>query len=798
MSKGTLLQLRLRGAEKAELTGWVDNLQRQQGKSIKSVRLAPAENGEFKVLLEFNKPVAIVDETVLALPGKQSRWEIVVGSGEQSAPLLAAPSLSQIDAVRRDGRLDVVFSGSPGITAEAAFVEANNRLQVDLPEVPLAQASAAVARFRASGLIKSVKAIEAKGGARLVFELAEGADLIDTQGVIVNNQGQVVLSLVPDAKVDAGLPGGLGALGFEYGEGLMQMRLIGVPGQGRVNAYTIEDPPRLVVDFLGWKPEQIKSALANFDGKSVATLGAPRLDTTRLGSARAVFDLAVSAPFRSAKRTRQPVVTGDGLEDNVLISLVPGSPAMETLVRRGPLDLRYRRELHDGRQSDVVIRPPSLENAARYAMAAMRPEQSREFALLAMLNKAMENDAKFLAAKSEFDAAAEILPQARSAYLPQASFDYNRSNLRQNVIKAANRTFPTGVSEYPNVTMALTITQPLFKPQAWIKMDQAQLAVKQAELNLVVAEQDLILRVSTAYLNLLAATDGVELATAERESTEKQYEQAKSRMESGLGTIAQVHDMEARLSLTKAREIEAENRVDDARLAIKEIVGEAVSGVRGFKSGFAPAMPLPASVESWVDASIEQNLALQGRVLAVEIAAMEVARQKAGHLPTVSLVGSVSRQDAGGSLYGDGQRNQNGEVGVRFSLPITDGGMTLSMSREAVARREKANHEREQEHRRTERLTRSAYNGLVTSAKTLDALRQAVVAQESALETRIEGFNSGLYNVVAVMDAYRLYYTAQRDFFQSRYDYLLNRLKLKQAVGTLSRKDLEDISALLQ
>jgi outer membrane protein len=56
----------------------------------------------------------------------------------------------------------------------------------------------------------------------------------------------------------------------------------------------------------------------------------------------------------------------------------------------------------------------------------------------------------------------------------------------------------------------------------------------------------------------------------------------------------------------------------------------------------------------------------------------------------------------------------------------------------------------------------------------------------------------GLYNVVAVMDAYRLYYTAQRDFYQARYDYLLNRLKLKQSVGTLSRNDLEDISALIE
>jgi outer membrane protein len=120
------------------------------------------------------------------------------------------------------------------------------------------------------------------------------------------------------------------------------------------------------------------------------------------------------------------------------------------------------------------------------------------------------------------------------------------------------------------------------------------------------------------------------------------------------------------------------------------------------------------------------------------------------------------------------------------------------LTREAVSRKEKAQHEREQELRRTERLTRTSFNGVVTSSKTLAALRQSVVAQESALETRLEGYNSGLYNVLTVMDAYRLYYAAQRDYLQARYDYLLNRLKLKQAVGTLSRSDLEDIAALME
>ncbi len=40
-------------------------------------------------------------------------------------------------------------------------------------------------------------------------------------------------------------------------------------------------------------------------------------------------------------------------------------------------------------------------------------------------------------------------------------------------------------------------------------------------------------------------------------------------------------------------------------------------------------------------------------------------------------------------------------------------------------------------------------------------------------------------------------YLAKRDYEQSRYDYLFNRLRLKQATGTLAESDLVQISAAL-
>jgi outer membrane protein len=73
-----------------------------------------------------------------------------------------------------------------------------------------------------------------------------------------------------------------------------------------------------------------------------------------------------------------------------------------------------------------------------------------------------------------------------------------------------------------------------------------------------------------------------------------------------------------------------------------------------------------------------------------------------------------------------------------------------------------------------------------------------VISQESAVEAKEQGYKAGLFIILPVLDAQRDLYLARRDYAQARYDYLFNRLKLKQAAGTLSDADLVSVGAALQ
>lgn len=741
---------------------------------------------------------------------------------------LALPALAgevQGVALRQEGNvLRLQLESEQGTLADSGVTADGRQLVLVLKGV-----TADVARKRIAAEIKArpggVRDVrvqpDGRLDSRLVIDLAEPYEVLDeTIAAIGSGVSQWELVLGRQAVNDE-----LTAVDLNVADGQRTLLLRGGKDL-RADARLLGKPDRLVIDFprLGRAHVSRMFGSVSFDP---GVFGLPRFEALPRAGSRVVMPLrpgqglSLVSPelSRSATGASLLIALAPAAAAPTVVAQTPAAPgAPATAARRGgagtvvaplpvpplpaeerPLNLAVVREplgpLRPMRPL-VLGSVPAGDEAPRSADTGLQ-----SIGLTETLALGLEKDPRYRAAKAEFLANAEATPQARAAYLPTATYDFQRNSENQRIISStidAYKAVQGQTQRYPVFSHVLTISQPIIKAPAWVKMEQAKISVEQSRLALVAAEQDLIIRVAAAYLNLLASQDGVELARAEREATAKQAEQARVRLASGLGTITQFNETEGRFAITQAREVDALNKLDDARAALKEIVGVEVRSLKPFVGDIEPASPQPAQVEPWVAAALSQNLALQARAMATEIAALEVKRQKAGYLPTVSLVATHSYNDSQGSLFGGTSKIQNTELGVRLSMPIFEGGMTTSLVRESVARQEKAREEHDQESRKTERLARSALLGVQSSAQTLAALRKSLVAQESALQAKEEGLRSGLYSVVQVVDAYRLYYAAKRDYLQARYDYLLNRLKLKQSVSSLSRNDLEDLAELLK
>ena len=411
---------------------------------------------------------------------------------------------------------------------------------------------------------------------------------------------------------------------------------------------------------------------------------------------------------------------------------------------------------------------------------------------------ARQNDPKYNAARYEFEAAAYAEPQALAALLPTAGFEITRASTRQNILSSRNAVFATGSTQFPTDNQTLTLTQPIFKLSAWRGYEQAKAKVKQAAATYSAAEQDLMLRTATVYLGVLAARDALAFAGAERDAIKRQLDLVQQRFTSGLVAIANLHDAKARYAIKDADVVAARIDFDDKVQALREMTGRVAGSLKAVREAIPLDGPEPNNMDHWVESAQRQNLLLQARRHAVEVAQQEVSRQRAGHSPVLDLVVTQNRKDTGGSLFGGGSDVSTTDVMLRLNVPIYAGGLVSAVSGEAAKRYQGSLEDLERDIRQTERQTRAAFQGVTGGAVRVQALAQGVISSESARELKTEGYKAGLETILQVLDAERDLYAAKRDSARARYDLLLNRLRLKQSVGTLSDADLAAINGLLQ
>jgi outer membrane protein len=324
--------------------------------------------------------------------------------------------------------------------------------------------------------------------------------------------------------------------------------------------------------------------------------------------------------------------------------------------------------------------------------------------------------------------------------------------------------------------------------------------VAQATANFGSAKQGLLLRVAEAYFQVLGAEDNLNFTRAEQKAIAEQLKQAKQRFKVGLTAITDVHEAQARYDQSVAQSIAAENRLAVSRESLREITGQYFSVLAPLSKQSPLIAPDPQNIEQWVNTAKDKSLPLLAAEQAMRIAREEIARNRAGHYPTLDLVASQSHTETDGGAFVTftGKQTDDTRIGVQLNLPLYQGGLVSSQTRQAAYKYQQARELYEQQQRATERQTRNAYLNVLANISQVKAFRQALQSTRTALEATEAGYQVGTRTAVDVLNARREVFRAERDYAQARYAYILETLRLKQAAGTLGEQDLAAINRWLQ
>lgn len=420
---------------------------------------------------------------------------------------------------------------------------------------------------------------------------------------------------------------------------------------------------------------------------------------------------------------------------------------------------------------------------------------------------ARTNDPVINAARAGFDATRQTAPQARASLLPSIIANGSTAwNERRFLVPNldTNPTSPTFGERIPDQefnthSWNAQLRQSVFNLPAWYTWRSTKAAVKGAEWTLADSEQELVVRVATAYLNVLRAQDFLDSSLAQEAAVKRQLEQVQQRFDVGLVAITDVLESTAIYDDAVVQRIQADGDHDNFFNNLTNLTGEAFPELSRLSEQLPVVAPSPANVEDWVATAADNNYGILAANENLKAARRTLRARRADYLPTIAATATTTHNvDASPSFFGaNGTKIDQDIYALEMRLPIYQGGFTTARSREARALFRQAASQLENQQRSVARDVRNLYRAVTTDVVRVKARLKAIKSSESALEATETGYEVGTRNIVDVLQAQQRLYLSQFDYASSRYTYVLNLLRLKQAVGALTPQDLADINKFM-
>ncbi|MDD2758894.1 MAG: TolC family outer membrane protein [Methylomonas sp.] len=415
--------------------------------------------------------------------------------------------------------------------------------------------------------------------------------------------------------------------------------------------------------------------------------------------------------------------------------------------------------------------------------------------LMEIYQLAVQNDPEFKISDINQSIAGESKSQSIAQMLPNLALSANSNRQRIQSTRTGFSISGTGLQHYWDSALSISLKQPVFNWGHWVQLDQSDNKIAQAEAQFQAKKQGLMTRTVEAYFDVLAAQDNLEFIDAEKKAIEKQLEQAKQRFDVGIIAITDVYEAQAAYDRALAAVIEAGNQLDNSKERLREIIGENPANLKKLAPEIPLSTPMPDDISAWAHTAESNNFAIIAQLNEAEFIRKNIELQESKHLPTLDFVAQYRQLDNGNQV---GFRGDTESFGLQLNVPIYEGGGTLSRSRQAQYEYDTAKEELTKIKRSINREVKDSYRGVLASVNQVKALKTTTESGELAVEAAEAGLEVGTRTMVDVLAIQRNLYKAKSDYARSRYDYLINGIKLKQAAGSLNDEDLLQVNQYLR
>lgn len=422
--------------------------------------------------------------------------------------------------------------------------------------------------------------------------------------------------------------------------------------------------------------------------------------------------------------------------------------------------------------------------------------------LMAAYDHALRYDPAKLAADEAVVAGREKAVQGDSLLLPRVSLQAGLNRINNRTSSSAPEEFSSLLPSHSTGTArqaSVQVTQPLYDAGARAAKQQLHQQTALAETRFDQSRQDIAQRVAQAYFGVLLAEEALRVVQAEKAAIGLQRDRAQARFDVGHGKVTDLQEAQARYDQVLTKEISARSVLDLRRAQFQETTGLPAEGLAQLAPGLVPAPPEPDNLVAWQVRGEDHSTAVRIKRSELEVATAEIEKHRLSGRPTLNLVAryTASGQSDGLSPLATGGSDRAAVVGLQFNMPLYAGGAMNSREREALARQRQAEQDLAATRRDVRIQVQDAYLAVKTGVSRIASFAQSLASARTALEATTLGRDVGTRTELDVLDAQQRVFGAELDVAQTRFDYLLGRVRLAAAAGELSEADLRALNGWL-
>ncbi|USD66502.1 TolC family outer membrane protein [Vibrio sp. SCSIO 43136] len=334
----------------------------------------------------------------------------------------------------------------------------------------------------------------------------------------------------------------------------------------------------------------------------------------------------------------------------------------------------------------------------------------------------------------------------------------------------------------------LTLTQLIWDGSATLNnIDRTAAEAESIRYQLLADAQDKALEVSKIYLDAIKAYELLALSESNLKVHKRIYKDIERRTQSGLGSTADLTQVEARIAKAHGNLLAAQNEIADTHTQYLRLVGKNPAGLIYPR---ADITKIPLTLNEALSIAETNHPVLKVSQADVDAAGFQYEQSKGVNYPTLSIEAQHAWKDDADGTEGTAQETS---AMLRLRYNLYNGGSDEAQIERAAYQSNKAKDLRENTERNIEEGLRLAWSALDLTLQQKEFLADHVDSASNTVIAYEKQYRIGKRTLLDLLNTENELYEARKDYLEAHYAEQYAKYRVMNATGTLLDALLVDI-----